>query len=230
MTSTTPPTKPRPWWQIVLPLALVVALTAVGTWWLVRPDPKEPATHQSTSPAPSSTSAAAASPQGVDGCLGGTDPAAAIEVAKSAPLTPEGAVEFLATTLRWLVQTPKPHDEWAKHASTVLSPDMVTRMADEAQNPPQGADSSFASTTDATYKVIQTGATTKVAFRTTYQLVAGAQQQKAEGGAVYTLKTTGGRWQLAGTDPNSAQRAGSPRARTMLEQLRKSGTPLPKGC
>lgn len=85
-------------------VVLVLGLVAVAAGFFLgrgANTTQPPKSSGSTAP----TSSGGAQPDGPNGCVGGKDPSTAIATAFDEPISKRGAIQFTATTLRWLTTT-----------------------------------------------------------------------------------------------------------------------------
>jgi hypothetical protein len=91
-------------------LGLGITLVAILGYWLLARSGAVPPPPPVSAPTPATSEPVAVAPQpatGADGCLGGSDPSAAILPAQqSAPLSPVGAAEFALVWVRYVGQYP----------------------------------------------------------------------------------------------------------------------------
>jgi len=206
---------------------VIMALLAIIGWLLFR-TAGAPATGSSpsNSPSPSATAPDAAQPvPGVNGCLGGEDASVAIYAAMKAPLTKAGAVNFLATVLRWSTLWPKPAGQQSQIGPKVLSANMLQQLSQEKI--PQGS-KLWADTTGAVYKVTafsDESATIAMVMESagTYQ----GQQTTATNAAVYGMTVHDGHWLLSSSDPVVP---GAHNPRKNIAAVKDGGSKLPDGC
>jgi hypothetical protein len=81
---------------VVVAVAALVGAGIVAAVWNSRQPRPQPAPGRSAT-----ASAVGSTPGAVSGCAGGTDPAAAVQVAMASPATPDGAAETAAAVVRF---------------------------------------------------------------------------------------------------------------------------------
>ena len=83
---------------------LVIGLVAVAAGFFLGRGANTTQPPKSSGSTPT-TSSGGAEPDGPNGCVGGKDPSTAIATAFDEPISKRGAIQFTATTLRWLTTT-----------------------------------------------------------------------------------------------------------------------------
>lgn len=208
---------------------LLAAVIGVVIFFALRPAPTPVAVPPVPGPAPT---AAASSPPTVsgaatvlaDGCLGGTDPIKAIRIAhEKAPLTPEGAAEFVATLARWQGQVPHDADEYQATGKLIWAPSLPE--IGRRRPTPNSDGNAWINTDKARYRVTSVTGPDVTLEATFLQTVNenGADtvfQQVAR----FTVTGIDGRWALKKVAP-----AGQPAAQA-VKQLQAEGLPYRGGC
>ncbi len=209
----------RRWPRVAAAIGVLLALVAgVSIYFASKPGPV-------ATPPPAAPQVNGAATVLADGCLGGTDPVKAIRVARAeAPLTPEGAAEFVATYARWRGQAPHDPVEFQETGKLMWAPTLPTKERQTPPAAPPGA-AAWVSTEDARYRVVDVSGPDMT-------IEAYFPQTGVEDGAPFEMRNAGrftvtaidGHWAYKGTS------AGDLPLESLVAELQAEGLPYKSGC
>jgi hypothetical protein len=215
----TPYAVPVPRWPWVAGAALlIVALAVFGVTQL-----------RSNGPAPADRVQRPAASEPAAGCLGGAEPTAAVIAAQSAPHTPTGAAEFLATYIRWQTRIPQAGEASpATVGGAVWGSDVPNDVRAAAID--RQASDSHATFVGKHYSVREVvGARVLIALTVDLADVNGAVL--AHSGTVAWVELVDGKWRFDGVDKDLSQQAlGDDDGAAFRATLDATGTPLVEAC
>lgn len=213
--------RPRRWpWITAIVLACLAAAAAVAVVVFTDVDP----TKKPKAGGDVDTEAPA---QRADGCLGGSDPAAAVIAAQKAPHTPDGAAAFVATYLRWATETNGSSDEIAKQ---VLTPEALAAPKEKTGRGDTFTDPMRAQSEN--YEVLEAnGALVKIELDQTFWNE--TTGESATTLAVFDVELLEGVWRVGLIDEAMLQKwadEGPTSIAAEKERLKAEGTPYDGSC